>query len=440
MDQLCLDLTLRARATAEGAGTQPGPEASIFKLYGTELNKRRRELMIAIGGAAGPRLGGRRLRRGRARADARLAALARQHDRGRHVGDPAQHHRQARARPPRLSGRMALVLDRRAGGPRADRARVRARSARRSRIRELRDATTPTASRATLWREMAELGWLGIVDAGGVRRRRARLHRAQMVVLEEMGRGLMPRARALDGAARRRRAPARRQRRRSSRSTCRRSPPASGCSRSRTRRPAAATTPAQVATRARARAATAGGSTARRSRCSTATSPTALIVVGAHVRRAAATPTASRSSWCRATRPASRSSGSRASTAATSPGAARRRDGRRRRRARRGGPGRRAPRAACSIAPPSRSRAEMLGGLDEAFEMTLEYLKTRKQFGVPIGSFQALKHRAASMYIELELARSVVLRGAARARRGRDDERRRGSPASPRRAARTPAC
>lgn len=53
--------------------------------------------------------------------------------------------------------------------------------------------------------------------------------------------------------------------------------------------------------------------------------------------------------------------------------------------------------------------AEMLGGMMAAFEMTLDYLKTRKQFGVPIGSFQALKHRAARMFIETELCRSVVL-------------------------------
>jgi alkylation response protein AidB-like acyl-CoA dehydrogenase len=66
--------------------------------------------------------------------------------------------------------------------------------------------------------------------------------------------------------------------------------------------------------------------------------------------------------------------------------------------------------------------AEMLGSMQAAFEMTNEYLKTRTQFGVPIGSFQALKHRAAKMYIELELARSAVM-GAHRALdENRDDK------------------
>ncbi len=45
----------------------------------------------------------------------------------------------------------------------------------------------------------------------------------------------------------------------------------------------------------------------------------------------------------------------------------------------------------------------------EAFERTVAYLKTRTQFGVPIGSFQALKHRAAAMFTEVELSRSIVL-------------------------------
>jgi alkylation response protein AidB-like acyl-CoA dehydrogenase len=52
--------------------------------------------------------------------------------------------------------------------------------------------------------------------------------------------------------------------------------------------------------------------------------------------------------------------------------------------------------------------AEMLGSATEAFEITLDYLKTRVQFGQPIGSFQALQHRAARMFVELELARSAV--------------------------------
>ncbi|MFQ5513706.1 MAG: acyl-CoA dehydrogenase family protein [Myxococcota bacterium] len=53
--------------------------------------------------------------------------------------------------------------------------------------------------------------------------------------------------------------------------------------------------------------------------------------------------------------------------------------------------------------------AEMLGSAEEAFDRTLAYLRERKQFGVPIGSFQALKHRAAQMFCELQLSRSVVL-------------------------------
>ncbi len=65
--------------------------------------------------------------------------------------------------------------------------------------------------------------------------------------------------------------------------------------------------------------------------------------------------------------------------------------------------------------------AEMLGGMTAAFEMTVEYLKTRVQFGVPIGSFQALKHRAAKVYVELELARSAVMSAARVLDGARDD-------------------
>ena len=52
--------------------------------------------------------------------------------------------------------------------------------------------------------------------------------------------------------------------------------------------------------------------------------------------------------------------------------------------------------------------SEMLGTATQAFEITLDYLKTRTQFGQLIGTFQALQHRAAKMYTELELTRSCV--------------------------------
>ncbi|WP_250534616.1 acyl-CoA dehydrogenase family protein [Caballeronia sp. AZ10_KS36] len=52
--------------------------------------------------------------------------------------------------------------------------------------------------------------------------------------------------------------------------------------------------------------------------------------------------------------------------------------------------------------------AELIGGMEKAIEMSAEYLKMRKQFGVPIGSFQALQHRMADMAAELEVARSML--------------------------------
>lgn len=53
--------------------------------------------------------------------------------------------------------------------------------------------------------------------------------------------------------------------------------------------------------------------------------------------------------------------------------------------------------------------AELLGLAETAFAMTVDYLKTRVQFDAPIGSFQALQHRAARLYAELQLARSSVM-------------------------------
>ncbi|MGD8608726.1 MAG: acyl-CoA dehydrogenase family protein [Myxococcales bacterium] len=56
--------------------------------------------------------------------------------------------------------------------------------------------------------------------------------------------------------------------------------------------------------------------------------------------------------------------------------------------------------------------AQMLGGSEQAFADTLAYLKERQQFDVPIGSFQALQHRAVAIFTEIALTRSVVLAAA----------------------------
>lgn len=57
--------------------------------------------------------------------------------------------------------------------------------------------------------------------------------------------------------------------------------------------------------------------------------------------------------------------------------------------------------------------AEAVGAMQGALDLTRDYLLTRKQYGQVIGNFQALRHRLADMFIELEQARSMVLRGLA---------------------------
>ena len=56
--------------------------------------------------------------------------------------------------------------------------------------------------------------------------------------------------------------------------------------------------------------------------------------------------------------------------------------------------------------------AQAVGALDALLRKTVEYSKTRKQFGVHIGSFQALQHRMADMFMECQLARSITVMAA----------------------------
>jgi len=76
--------------------------------------------------------------------------------------------------------------------------------------------------------------------------------------------------------------------------------------------------------------------------------------------------------------------------------------------------------------------AELLGVMDEAFERTLAYLKAREQFGVKIGTFQALRHRIVDAFCELELARSVVREATTALDEGRGDVARMASAAKAR--------
>ena len=65
--------------------------------------------------------------------------------------------------------------------------------------------------------------------------------------------------------------------------------------------------------------------------------------------------------------------------------------------------------------------AEMVGGMQRMLDVTVDYAKTRKQFGKPIGSFQAVQHQCADMYLETESARSAVYYAAVALQEGAAD-------------------
>lgn len=68
--------------------------------------------------------------------------------------------------------------------------------------------------------------------------------------------------------------------------------------------------------------------------------------------------------------------------------------------------------------------AEAVGAMEAANALTLEYLKTRKQFGVPIGTFQVLQHRMADMFMHAEQAKSITILAAVKVLTAAPDERR----------------
>jgi hypothetical protein len=66
--------------------------------------------------------------------------------------------------------------------------------------------------------------------------------------------------------------------------------------------------------------------------------------------------------------------------------------------------------------------AEAVGGIERTVEMSVEYAKVRHQFGRPIGSFQAVKHRCADMAVRAEMARSATIYATVAVRDGADDQ------------------
>jgi alkylation response protein AidB-like acyl-CoA dehydrogenase len=65
--------------------------------------------------------------------------------------------------------------------------------------------------------------------------------------------------------------------------------------------------------------------------------------------------------------------------------------------------------------------AEQIGGAARCLELSVEYAKVREQFGRPIGSFQAIKHKCANMLLEVECGRSAVYHASAALAEGQPD-------------------
>src|SRR5262249_2809490 len=346
-------------------------------------------------GSPGAGLGRHGVQRRGAAAHARLAALAWQHHRGRDVGDPAQHHRQERARAAGLTMALALIEEQEIL-QRTAREFVQGKSSFK-RIRPLRDEADGEGFSRELWAEMGRLGWLGIVVPeayGGAGLGWVDL----MVVLEELGRGLIPEpivgtlllgttALLLGGSEAQKQAhlpavvagerllavayqePASRYALHHVETRAERAGNGWTLSGRKVHVP-----DGQAADWSVVPARTAGGADDERG--------VTLFLVrhdapGLHLERQRRVDSRGAAIM--------RLEGVRAEADAilgvADQGAALL--------------SRVVDRATIGLC------AEMLGSMSACFDMTLEYLKTRTQFGVPIGSFQALKHRAARQFIEV---------------------------------------
>ena len=173
------------------AGRAHPAQPSMMKYAGTELNKRRHELVMAAGGSDALEWESDRSKR--RQGGARMAAHQGQFDRGRHQRDPARHRRQAHPRICREPEPMPLYLTDDQAMLRDTARELHGRAKARSRSSCATGATRAarTASATRLWKQFAEMGFTGIlIDEadGGL----GLGHVEAGIVLEEIGRNLTP--------------------------------------------------------------------------------------------------------------------------------------------------------------------------------------------------------------------------------------------------------
>ena len=379
------------------AGQAHPAQPSMMKYAGTELNKARHELVMAAGGSNALEWESDRSQEGQ--GGARMAADQGQFDRGRHQRGPARHRRQAH---PRTAGSLIRC---RSISPTTRRCCATRRAASwpsegaiAKQLRHWRDKDCKDGFGHDLWKQFAEMGFTGIlIDEadGGL----GLGHVEAGIVLEEIGRNLTPSpfltsavavVEALKGTALTRALVPRHPRRRDGRGAG---------DRRRTEAPARGDRDARRALGQRLQAV--GPQAVRRPG----------RVGGRDPGRGAgrddgltlfAVEKDANGLEVEGVRLVDSSIGARM-TFDECRGRCRRRDRRGRRRRRR-----------CSTrvldAGRAGAAAELVGVGAAAMDMTVDYLKQRKQFGRLIGEFQALQHRAAHLYSELEIARAATLK------------------------------